>query len=149
METLLTDWKQELKLLHLKHLERNNPNAFRLSGGYSQKVKPYKDNNTGGLIKCITDFIRFQDGNTEIKQGKGKVRIINGKLKWVNSIEKKKIFLINATLNNKNFTIEVSPQKGKGNGYRNGKGINKITEQYFVVESMNEFISIYNKYFRK
>lgn len=65
MNTIATDWKDELKLLHLRHLERNYPDAFRLSGGYTQKVKPYTDKTANGLTRCIIDWITYNGGDAQ------------------------------------------------------------------------------------
>ncbi|TAM95848.1 MAG: hypothetical protein EPN39_14375 [Chitinophagaceae bacterium] len=85
MEQVTIYWKHELKHLHLADLEKRYPDAFRLSGGYSQKITPYTDKTANGLTRCICDWINYNGGDAQRINTTGTMRKINGRMKWTHS----------------------------------------------------------------
>ncbi len=75
-------WQKLLKILKLQHIEKKAPGFFKESGGYTMQVRPYKDNTSNELSRCIIDFITHLGGYSNRVNTMGTVRKINGVVKW-------------------------------------------------------------------
>lgn len=151
MEQITIDWKQELKHLHLADLEKRYPDAFRLSGGYKQKVTPYHDNTANGLTRCICDWIRYNGGDAQRINTTGTMRKINGQMKWTHSGMRRGTADIHAIIWGKAISIEIKigADRMSTHQHKERERIERAGGLYFVARSMDEFLTWYNQSFEK
>lgn len=151
MEQVTTDWKKQLKHLHLSHIEREHPEAFRLSGGYKMKVNPYNDSTANGLTKAIIDFIRFTGGDAQRINTTGTMRRVNGTMKWTHSGVRRGTADIHAIVNGRAVSIEIKIGKDRMSAHQS-KERERIIHAgglYFVATSMPDFLQWYHDTFNK
>lgn len=151
MEQITTDWKQQLKHLHLADLEKRYPDAFRLSDGYKQKVNPYSDKTANGLTRCIIDWITYNGGDAMRINTTGTMRKINGAMKWTRSGMRKGTADIHAIIGGKAVSIEIKIGRDRMSTYQHKERerIERAGGMYFVARSMTEFITWYNQNFEQ
>ncbi|TAN14112.1 MAG: hypothetical protein EPN37_12295 [Chitinophagaceae bacterium] len=149
MEQVTTDWKKQLKYLHLRDIEKRYPDAFRLSGGYKQRLKPYKDTTANGLTKCIIDFIRYNGGDAQRINTTGIYRKVNGQMKWTHSGMRRGTADIHAIIKGKAVSIEIKIGKDRMSEFQHKERerIEKAGGLYFMAKDMPDFIKWYQSNF--
>lgn len=159
-------WKEELRFLHLDNIRRRTPGAFKASGGFDMKIKPYCDTNTNGLTRCVKEFLTLK-GHYCIRtnrQGQARIERIpiggtqqnlsgkgvkyNGKISFTKNPEEKAFTDLQASIEGMFVSIEIKcratkdrlkdPQKENKALVENSGGI------HLIVGDMNEFWEWYN-----
>lgn len=162
------NWKDELKKLHLAHIEKTAPGFFKASGGYDMKIKPYSDTNTNGLTRCVIDFLTYK-GHYAIRtnrQGQARIERIpiggtqkdcsgrgvkyNGKISYTKASEGKAITDIQASIDGLYIAIEIKCASTKdrldkkGKQELNGKKVEQSGAIWLVVTHFEQFYNWYN-----
>lgn len=135
-------WKQRLKQMKLEQLERDHPEAFKASGGYTMKVNPYSDRTANGLTKSIIDWIRFNGGDAQRINCVGTVREIKGVTRWTHSGMRLGTADIHAIIAGRAVSIEVKVGKDRmsDHQFKERERVEKAGGLYFVARSMDEFL---------
>lgn len=102
-----------LKRLKLEHIKRKAPGFFELSGGYSMEVKPYTDNTSNGLARCIIDFITHIGGYANRINTTGIMRKIGNEMKWTTGNSNKGAFDIRFVYQGKSGDVEIKIGRDK------------------------------------
>lgn len=105
--------KKLLKELKLLWLEKNHPDFFNASGGYSMQVKPYNDTTANGLTNCIEDFIKHIGGYSNRISTTGTLRKINGRMTWTNGNSNKGAADVRILFNGRSVDVEVKIGKDR------------------------------------
>src|SRR5665647_1008794 len=79
-----SNWKAELKGLHLEHIRQTAPGFYELSGGKDYKVKKYSDKTANQLTNSIIAYITFKGGYANRINSQGQVRKERVKLAFGN-----------------------------------------------------------------
>ncbi len=139
-------WKQRLKQMKLEQLERDHPEAFKASGGYTMKVNPYSDKTANGLTKSVIDYIRFNGGDAQRIICMGTVRKINGATRWTHSGMRRGTVDIHAIISGRAVSIEVKAGNDRMSDpqYKERERIEKAGGLYFIARSMDKFIHWFN-----
>lgn len=135
-------WKEELIFLHLDNIRQKTPGAFKASGGFEMKVKPYRDTDTNGLTRCVKEFLTFK-GHYCIRtnrQGQARIEKIpiggtqrdingngvkyHGKLSFTKNPEGKAFADLQASIEGLFVSIEIKC-KAKKDQVREGQEENK------------------------
>lgn len=138
-------WKQQLKELKLKHIEKTAPGFYEASGGATMKVAPYNDNTANGLTKAICDYITFNGGSATRINTQGQMRKIKGEMKWTKSSTRKGTADIHAVIAGQHVSIEVKVGKDRVSDEQNNER-DKIVNAggvYLIASSMEQFLHWY------
>lgn len=142
-------WKAGLKQMKLEALEREHPEAFKASGSYTMKVKPYNDRTANGLTKAVIDFIRFNGGDAQRINTTGAMRKVKGRMQWTKSGVRRGAADIHAIIKGRAVSIEIKIGRDKmsNDQHKERERIEKAGGLYFIARSMGEFIQWYEKQF--
>lgn len=135
--------------MKLEHLEREAPGFFKLSGGYTMIVKPYTDQTSNGLTKCIEDFVTFSGGYANRISTTGMMRRINREMRWTKGSSNKGAADIRILLAGKSADVEVKigADTMSSHQHKEQQRIEKAGGLYFVARDMPAFIDWFNKSF--
>jgi len=151
MDTIVIDWKKELRQLYLQDVERRSPDFFQQSGGYSSKLAPrYSDATANGLTRAVIDWIRFHGGDAQRINTTGTARRMDGKMKWTPSGMRKGTADIHAIVSGRAVSIEVKIGRDKMSEaqHRERDRVERAGGLYYVAKSMAGFIEWYQRTFQ-
>lgn len=136
------DWKKQLKSMKLEYLKNKAPDFFELSGGYSMKVKPYKDETANGLTRCIIDWITFKGGLATRISSQGQYRIINGKSQWTKGTTRKGVADIHGIFRGRHISIEVKIGRDQMSEaqVKESERIQQAGGLYYIAKDMPSFV---------
>lgn len=109
------NWKDELRQLKIEHLKRKFPAAMEASGGDQYITKPYSDQDTNSLTRCIIDFINYSPipGTCTRINTQGQRRMIKGRERWVKGSTRRGTCDIIGTIRGVYVGIEVKIGRDK------------------------------------
>jgi hypothetical protein len=141
----MENWKQLLKDLKLRWLEKNHPDFFHASGGYSMKIKPYSDTTANGLTNCIEDFIKHIQGYSNRISTTGTMRKINGRMTWTKGNSNKGAADVRILFNGRSVDVEVKIGRDKMSEaqYKEKQRVENAGGLYFVAKSFSEFLDFW------
>ena len=151
IKSVVINWKHELRQLKLEYTEKHHPDFFKMSGGYSMKTKPYRDDTSNGLTAAILDFLKFNGNYSNRINCMGVNRRINGKMVYTPSSTRRGVADIHAIINGKHCSIEVKCKATNDKMSKEQDQERKLVESaggiYYVAQDMASFISWYNQTF--
>lgn len=132
--------------MKLEYVKKTAPGFFELSGGYSMKVKPYKDDTSNGLTRCIIDWITFKGGSATRISSQGQYRIVNGTFQWTKGSTRKGVADIHAIFRGRHISIEVKIGRDQMSEaqHREQEKVIAAGGLYFVAKNMISFIEWFN-----
>ncbi len=152
------NWKQELKELKYKHIERTSPAFFIASGARTMRLNPYNDTTSNGLTKCILDWINYSGGtanriNTQGQVRKERVEFAGGHhkdfIRFTPSATRKGTADIHAVMNGRHLSIEVKIGRDRLSEHqlKEQERITTAGGLYFVAKDMESFVSWFKNEF--
>lgn len=145
----MENWEKLLKNLKLQWLEKNHPDFFKVSGGYSMKVKPYNDSTANGLTNAIEDFIKHIGGYANRISTTGTMRKINGRMTWTKGNSNKGAADIRILFNGRSVDVEVKIGRDRMSEaqYKEKQRVENAGGLYFVARSFPEFLEFWLSHF--
>jgi hypothetical protein len=145
----MENWKQLLKDLKLRWLEKNHPDFFHASGDYSMKVKPYSDNTANALTNAIEDFVKHIGGYANRISTTGTMRKINGRMTWTKGNSNKGAADVRILFNGRSVDVEVKIGRDKMSEaqYKEKQRVESAGGLYFVARSFPEFLEFWLSHF--
>ena len=153
-----SNWKAELRGLHLEYIRQTAPGFYEASGGKDYEVKKYSDKTANQLTTSIIAYITFKGGyanriNTQGQARKEKIPLAFGrhmdKITFTHSTTNKGTGDIHSIINGRHLTIEVKIGKDtlSKNQIKEQQRITNAGGLYFVAKDMESFVKYYKTTF--